>query len=77
METVFSVGVHNLDYLSDMLIAAFCLHNFVLDVPFFENIDYEAIRQQQPNDEEDENCDDGNYAAHIKRDTIAAYFQPV
>lgn len=66
----------NLDYFNDMIVAACCLHNFTLDMPF--ELDYEREQPNELNDDFDLLDEDLNEElderAIEKRNIIAAYY---
>nr|CAH0103787.1 unnamed protein product [Daphnia galeata] len=68
--------VKNLDYFNDMIVAACCLHNFTLDMPF--ELDYEREQPNELNDDFDLLDEDLNEElderAIEKRNIIAAYY---
>lgn len=68
------IDVDNLRYLNYWILTACCLHNFVLDIPFFGRLE-ENLEQDDEDDEDDENEERENLnAAHEKRNQIAAFF---
>lgn len=76
------IDVHNLEYLSDIIIACCCLHNFVLDEPFFEPVNMTEFLRDHPLEDEDIEDDDHRgfeleNEAEIRRDELAGYFVPV
>ena len=79
-----AIDVKNLDYLSDIIIACCCLHNFVLDLPFFEHVNMAEFLRDHPVDDE-EDIDEDNAGldrdirnqAQIRRDDVAGFFVSV
>ena len=73
------IDVHNMEYLSDIIIACCCLHNFVLDEPFFEPANMNEFLIHHPDDDIEDDDDFGNnldYLAEIRRDELAGFFMP-
>ena len=70
------IDIFNLNYLTDIIIASCCLHNFILDLPFFTR--HEDDNHEDDNDEGsgNESDEDGDYDGIRKRDEIAAFFSP-
>lgn len=71
--------VKNLDYFNNMIVAACCLHNFTLDLPF--ELDDDREHQNELNDDFDLQDEDVNEElddrAIEKRNTIAAYYAEI
>ena len=73
------IDVHNMEYLSDITIACCCLHNFVLDEPFFESANMNEFFIYHPDDdiEDDDDFENNlNYRAERTRDELAGFFMP-
>jgi len=73
------IDVHNMEYLSDIIIACCCLHNFVLDELFFEPANMNEFLIDHPVDDIEDDDDFGNnldYRAEIGRDELAGFFVP-
>ena len=73
------IDVHNMEYLSDIIIACCCLHHFVLDEPFFEPANMNEFLIHHPDDDIEDDDDFGNnldYLAEIRRDELAGFFMP-
>ena len=71
--------IKNLDYFNDMIVAACCLHNFTLNLPF--ELDDDREHQNELKDDFDLLDEDVNEElddrAIEKRNTIAAYYAEV
>ena len=71
------IDVHNMEYLSDIIIAFCCLYNFVLDEPFFEPANMNEFFIDHPDDDIENDDDFENnlhYRAEIGRDELAGFF---
>ncbi len=76
------IEVHNLEYLSDIIIACCCLHNFVHDEPFLEPVNMTEFLRDHPLEDKYIEDDDYigfelEYEAEIRRDELAGYVVPV